>query len=175
MKHRRNDVSEHREGYPEYNVIVDRFLGIDKRVSAVSSEVAELRGAMMERIAVVDTRLNAALDGVANFKSFQEEDFPALRDSVNEFHTETRTRDKLKAEAEEKEAAALALQLDNHNKKMDRRLKIVLSSLGLFCTLLIGGGTIGTMIYVSHHDAVVQQSVEHTVHDSVEKGLRENK
>ena len=125
-----------------------------------AAEIATLRGEMMTHIATLTGQVGIALTGVGNFKTFQEQDFPALKSSVEAFHAESRTREEMKAQA-----------TVVHDKKMKTRLAIA----SILAVMIIGGGTIMEMRHEDQSRANMRQAIQKTVHDTVEKGMRESK
>ena len=69
---------------------------LEETTSSYGLRLERLRGEVMARLGIVDTRLEAALAGVSNFRDFQTESraFQAeSRDFFTEYKTEKATRE----------------------------------------------------------------------------------
>ena len=130
--------------------------------------MATLRGEVMTHIATLTGQVGIALTGVGNFKKFQEEDFPALKGSVEAFHTEMRTRDAEKVKTEEKDRATIAMTLKSHNQRVNRSITIAGIAVGALISVLVAGMTIRE----EHHDADVQVQTQQTVQKTVDKSVK---
>ena len=120
------------------------------------AHLERLRGEMMEKIATLNSQVGIALAGVGNFKKFQEVDFPALKLSVDTFHTTLKTREI------EKEKAVKA-----HDRRMNVRIGVV----SILSVLLIGGGTIAEMRHEDQNRSDMQQTLQRSIRDSVHAEL----
>ena len=127
------------------------------------AKLAALESKVMQEIVALNGQMSAALSGVAKFEEFRNEDFPALRDSVNQFHTELRTREELKTKADLEARADTAAKLAAASKRSDRRVNII----GVF---VVAMGVIGGWILTNHDDhyrASVQDAVKQTLHEEL--------